>query len=255
MPPYSRTTWSNGTPIDPPRMNNIEDELVLLDGRPVTPTVVNGKWLKGVGGVPVWSDITSADITDKGSAGGVATLGSTGQVTAGQRATVSATPPGSPIDGDEWILPVDTTNGVMWRFRYRAASGSTYKWEFIGGSPLNSDVGASVNSTSTTYADLAGSTGPTVTVPRGGDYDVMWGVYMYNSTVGIGNLASPSWAGAVLLDSDAIIGQGQTPVSASRLIRRTGMTASDVIKIQYRVGGGTGTFANRWLRVTPYRVS
>ena len=35
--PYSRTTWANGTPIDPTRMNNIETELVTLDGLPRLP--------------------------------------------------------------------------------------------------------------------------------------------------------------------------------------------------------------------------
>src|SRR5262245_3075004 len=128
-------------PIDPPRMNNIEDELVLLDGRPVVPTVVNGQWLKGVGGVPVWSALALADIPSQGVAGGLATLGSTGQLTATQRIAVGSTPPASPIDGDQWILPSPNGQSCVWRFRYNAGSASAYKWEFIGGNPVELPLG------------------------------------------------------------------------------------------------------------------
>jgi len=52
--PYVRTTWANGMPIDPPRMNNIEQGLVDLDALPDLPTPVNGSWLTASGGAAVW---------------------------------------------------------------------------------------------------------------------------------------------------------------------------------------------------------
>src|SRR6516164_5696483 len=44
--------------------------------------------------------------------------------------------PGSPIDGQEYVLVDSTTNpSYQWRFRYNAASTSAYKWEHVGGAP------------------------------------------------------------------------------------------------------------------------
>jgi hypothetical protein len=61
MSPYVRTTWvDNTTLVDASKMNNIETELVMLDAR--VPAVVNGQWLKGVGGAVVWAPITADDI-------------------------------------------------------------------------------------------------------------------------------------------------------------------------------------------------
>src|SRR5215218_6358847 len=48
--------------------------------------------------------------------------------------------PGSPVDGQEVIYQNASmaSVGVAWRLKYRSASGSAYKWEFIGGAPLMS---------------------------------------------------------------------------------------------------------------------
>jgi hypothetical protein len=87
--------------------------------------------------------------------------------TRGAQTFYGAAPPGSPVEGDEWMLPVG--NGVVWRFRYNAASGSAYKWEFIGGAAATQVVIASENIPGTsTWANL---TSPlAVVVPRDGDY-------------------------------------------------------------------------------------
>src|SRR5262245_9119425 len=83
-----------------------------------------------------------------------------------------ATPPASPNDGDLWYLPADTTLGIIWIFRYRAASASAYKWEYIGGPPLRHAISTQETTTAvTTWVDLA-TVGPRVIVPRAGDYDV-----------------------------------------------------------------------------------
>lgn len=45
-------------------------------------------------------------------------------------------PPASPVNGMIWIATNVDANGRVWLFRYNASSASTFKWEFIGGSPL-----------------------------------------------------------------------------------------------------------------------
>ena len=91
----------------------------------------------------------------------------------GPQTFYGAAPPGSPLDGDEWICPADATNGVMWKFRYRAASSSAYKWEFVGGAPLQAaDDTTSARSSATLGDPTTGTIGPSVTVSRAGDYSV-----------------------------------------------------------------------------------
>src|SRR4051794_15998509 len=51
---------------------------------------------------------------------------------AAQQVLVSALP-SSPSDGQVVNYLADGTNGIVWRLRYRAASGSAYKWEYVGG--------------------------------------------------------------------------------------------------------------------------
>lgn len=69
---YVPTVWQDGvTPVNATNLNKIEtgldgqdDRIVVLESRPATPAVVNGQWLKGVGGVPVWTAITQADVAN-----------------------------------------------------------------------------------------------------------------------------------------------------------------------------------------------
>jgi len=108
VPNYVPTDWVNTvTPVDEPKMDNIDQAIdvhadainaldtrvTTVEGRPVVPAVVNGKWIKGVSGAMVWSDITQADVAglsaaltakeataNKGVANGYASLDSGGKV-------------------------------------------------------------------------------------------------------------------------------------------------------------------------------
>lgn len=87
--------------------------------------------------------------------------------------------PGSPYDGQIVHFTADATNGVIWTFRYRAASSSPYKWEFVGGPPLFQEVSAqgslAYNAAANQLTLSGSSTGPTITLPTlpsGGDFDV-----------------------------------------------------------------------------------
>ena len=81
--------------------------------------VVDGTWLKGVGGEAVWSPLTLTDVPI------VAAKPSYGSYL-----------PLSPVDGQEHIL-VDNVSSPTWswRCRYNANSTSTYKWD-VAGTPL-----------------------------------------------------------------------------------------------------------------------
>jgi hypothetical protein len=82
--------------------------------------------------------------------------------------TTASTPPGSPVDGQLWLFPVDAANGVIWQFRFNAGSASAYKWEFVGGPPLYARFDTSQGFSANTWT--AGA--PQLTIPRNGDFYV-----------------------------------------------------------------------------------
>ena len=64
---YAKQTWTpNVTPVDAAHMSHIEDGIAAVEAEipPGIPLpVVNGQWIKGVGGAAVWSAIGQADVT------------------------------------------------------------------------------------------------------------------------------------------------------------------------------------------------
>jgi hypothetical protein len=86
--------------------------------------------------------------------------------------------PASPADGQEVYYLADATNGVLWHLKYRAGSSSAYKWEFVGGSPLESYSSANAQTTgggslwSSQLSDGTSIVG--VDLPLAGDYLAEW---------------------------------------------------------------------------------
>lgn len=82
---------------------------------------------------------------------------------------VSTTPPASPVTGTMWIYP---GAGFYWMFIYDNAE-ATYKWKFVGGGRLVSQVPADTGATwaQNVWVQPYGSN-PSVTMPRSGDYFV-----------------------------------------------------------------------------------
>lgn len=77
--------------------------------------------------------------------------------------TYGSSPPPSPVDGDEWVMPL--ASGGVWEFRYNAASG-TYPWEFIGGTPLLGLASEGKFPVANSWTPIT----PNVVVPRSGSY-------------------------------------------------------------------------------------
>jgi hypothetical protein len=169
--------------------------------------------------------------------------------------------PSSPIDQQECIYVADATLGVKWHLRYRLASGSSYKWEMVGGADLLAEVaGGLVDTTLSTggvFAAPAG--GPTLTIPLAGDWLV---------TVG-GNIAADgnttdfyfSYAiGATAADvGDGTAGYSGTGGAAvrqdpQRTRRKTIAAAGTVLTFNWRSGGPARSY-NRFLRARPVRVT
>jgi hypothetical protein len=162
--------------------------------------------------------------------------------------------PGSPSDGQEAILVDSTSNPTyQWRFRYNAGSSSSYKWEFVGGAPKVVTNDTDETTTSASYVDFTNNV--QFTIPLAGDWLIHFGATTVSPGTFLTNV-SP-FIGATATDADSIIaGAGSQPrfASDSRLLRKTGLAAASVVKLQWKTGGGTPTSYDRFLAIQPIRV-
>lgn len=164
-------------------------------------------------------------------------------------------PPGSPADGDIWIASGISTFGPKWVFQYNAGSPSTYKWEFIGGSPAHPAEGAANGITSTSYVDL--TTGVSFTVPRAGDYMIQFGGKIYNATT-TDHVFIAVNKGAAASDNDSVSVQNHPiidSISVAKETTATSLSASAVVKLQMRVSGGQGWGDQIYMSIAPVRVA
>ena len=166
--------------------------------------------------------------------------------------------PGSPVDGQEIYYAANATDGVIWHLRYRSGSSSSYKWEFLGGSPLRDAVATDQNTSSTTYTGLT-TAGPSVTVPLAGDYEVYIEGNMYAVGTTTNSMLMSYKIGATnASDDDAAEGMnaGSTRgVTHTSVRRHTSVAASTQFLAQYRAGSATQVnFRRRQMVVRPIRV-
>jgi hypothetical protein len=163
--------------------------------------------------------------------------------------------PGSPVDGQEIYYIADATNGVVWQFRYRSASPSTYKWEFVGGAPLVA-VGGGGSTSSTTYQ----TTGtPSLTLTLAGDYEIDTGCAFQTQSPSNNMSARLFDDGAqvtppheiVFIGIDAFEG-GSTQLA--NVIKAIG--AGSVMNLRYATlnAGLTMSAINMYIRARPVRV-
>lgn len=164
-------------------------------------------------------------------------------------------------DGDEVYLEVDATNGILWHLRYVAAE-PTYKWRFLGGPPMLSEVVTSESLNSASYIALT-TAGPAISLSRAGDYMVEVGAYVgaSSSSADYESYMSYDIGGTGAVDADAfhsrVNGGGALTGSAgSRPRVKTGLAAAVTLTAKYRLDSATpnGTWMNRWMRVTPGRL-
>lgn len=168
--------------------------------------------------------------------------------------TLVSSLPVSPVDGQEIYYLVDSTNGVVWHLRYRAASASTYKWEFVGGTDLFSQVATLETTASTTYVALT-TPGPAVALPLAGDYNITLGM---TARVAGDSVMRMSYdiggTGAVDADALEVRSDSTARYSASmREAKKTGLSAV-TLTAKYASSGGTASFYFRSMRARPVRV-
>jgi hypothetical protein len=160
--------------------------------------------------------------------------------------------PGSPYDGQEIYYSADPTNGVIWHFRYRSASGSIYKWERVGGPQLFANVLTAESTASAAYVDLT-TVGPSITAPLAGEYEAS--IHAAMSTAGSSSgWVSVQFGSTAAVDDNAAQAPSNIIGSGSRIVKGTVATAGQAIKLVYRTSGTSTVFQRRMLSVCPTRV-
>jgi len=244
-------------------------------GGPIPQPVTNGQWIKGAGGLPVWSPIVAGDIKSavdgqflKGASGvgswaAIAQADVTGLVAA--LATKAGVPnygtslPASPVDGQDAILVDSLTNPTyQWRFRYNAGSTSTYKWEFIGGASYGG-FGGSYTGTpgANVWFDLPGT--PSLIIPRAGIYLVDTRAYHQCAATASVYTAYARAFATTSGGGNSASGAGSSAYWGAMLVTcepRT-LIAGETVKVQCMSNAPqpNTTFANGQLVITPVRVS
>ena len=168
--------------------------------------------------------------------------------------------PASPIDGQEIYYGADATNGIIWHLRYRSASSSSYKWEYIGGSALTSYVDTNEGRSSNTFGDLA-TVGPSITLPVNGNYEIVFASTFYNdsNTNSTGARCKLNINGTTLADTKPFIDHlavTALDVDGQNRITIEEVTGTRVVKMVYnnRAGTGTAQFLQRSLSIRPVRI-
>jgi hypothetical protein len=167
--------------------------------------------------------------------------------------------PTSPYDGQEVYFVADNTNGIIWHLRYNAASSSTYKWEIVGGSPLDAEIDTDQQrGVAAAWGDLT-TVGPQVVAPLAGEYEIMVGCGIYCSTAGVSAYMAPQIGATAPALTDGVWWQppsttGPPLAAQSRRRKKTVTALATTICAKYYVGAGTANFANRWLSAMPVRV-
>ena len=171
---------------------------------------------------------------------------------------LAAFPPAAPVDGDSYWLTLAASfdpigaKAMRWLVTYDATAAM---WD-VAGAPLYNEVVTSETTASAAYVALA-TAGPAITLPRPGDYQVEIGVLTRDigGTNYIGRM-SYDIGGVGAVDADSIeptIGFGG--FQSSRIREKVGLTAV-TLTAKYRSDGvRSPTFQDRYIQVTPMRIT
>jgi hypothetical protein len=160
--------------------------------------------------------------------------------------------PGSPVDGQEVYFQTSAmaTLGVRWHLAYNAASASAYKWEHVGGSPLENHAAGSV---SFNNPGGGGAGDLTLTPPLAGDYMFRWGASVNNNSGGDTHQFLVQAVSAIRSSGESFTqGGGTLPLGHEE--RLNGLTAGQGVSTNYTVSSGILSVSNRFLVMQPVRV-
>jgi hypothetical protein len=167
--------------------------------------------------------------------------------------------PTSPTDGQEFFYVADDANGVIWHLRYRAASTSSHKWEWVGGTNLLTPLSGDLSTSSTTPVALTG--GPSITIPIAGNWRFEWSGRVQIYDAGQTNMYTGIALNGAILDNNAaamfVSGANGTYMGGDVTMRHTALdlAAGGVITLVcWAYATHNCRFGPSWLAAHPVRV-
>jgi hypothetical protein len=212
-------------------------------GLAIPSPVVNGQWVKGVGGVPVWSAITPADV-------GLPKI---------TTKTMASGPPASPAQGDVWYATAIDGIGTAWQFVYDPATDGTYPWHFVGGPHMIYQVSNwGTSAADSTWRAISGG----LTMPRTGQYVFQGAVACQPTVYGAIHSIGISFGGTV---QQVTVHQNPNATAPSNtyfdlpfgpILSSSAYTAGTVCTLMQNTnGGGTPLYQYVQFGMLPVRVS
>lgn len=166
--------------------------------------------------------------------------------------------PSNPFDGQQ-VFYAAGSSGELWHLRYNAASGSNFKWEYVGGSFLTSYNTQSQTASSTSFAALASSVA-SVTAPLAGDYEVELQMTGFTSVANAEVVMSVAKGATAAADADAVwmhTAAANATMSTARIVRLNDVSASSVLAARFRRSSAVSadyTITRHSVLIRPVRV-
>lgn len=193
----------------------------------------------GANDVPIWNGTTW--VRASGTPSSSTFLRGDGQWAAIGSTTISVGTalPGSPSNGDKFILTNSTTAPTyQWLLQYDTSISGSSKWRFLGGNPLTS-WGTNAFLTNG-YEDIASLTTPTT-----GTYYVDARAYASNGAVG----PDPKY-----VENGSDVATVTFGTNASRtlvFVQNRALTASWILKVQAKANGSDQTLVHGMVSIIP----
>lgn len=158
--------------------------------------------------------------------------------------------PPTPDDGEEMTLLASSARGVLWPFKYRDASASSYKWEAKGATPWMERLDNGLNPAGPpAFTDIVGA--PSIVIPADGEYIIEMGA-TGNADPACGLEVGLLCSVTALASGDQWAFDDHWPHMASV---RKNLTEGETIKLQFATATGVArSWSDIWLKLTPVRV-
>jgi hypothetical protein len=180
---------------------------------------------------------------------------------AAQPLLVASLPTTNLVDGQEVYLQTSTMagNGTAWHLRYRAAAPAATRWEFLGGAPMEQTVNGGAGAGGTYAGPLATGlnpvpSGPSIVVPRPGDYIVSFGATIQCASADEVNIGIDGGGLAANAAPMVQIGADVSLDTGSLSVRRNVATANSTLAMWADTTASDVNVGARFLAVTPIRL-
>jgi hypothetical protein len=183
---------------------------------------------------------------------------------------VTELPTENVLNGQEERYQNNIANGIVWNFRYDSGIATNYKWHFIGGPAHISFVTGTVSTGGTSWFNSGTNTAgvqpfvyggsPTLTIPYTGEYILSGGGETIASANNMGFNFGLSINGSIPTSTLTTYAPVKDTAMSVNTTYYVIFNAGDVLTEIYRKDpnhnpGGTASFLNRWMSVTPIRVT